>query len=244
MEERLVTDSYGDKQVPLHTLVAATNELFEEESGATWDRFALRVEAKLVTSGKNFLALLEAPDDEPTTIEQVNQSELELMRKTCKQMASRMSDSVKQALVRLWSSLPGITEYRPSNRRWKKMLKVAAANALLNGRSDIEPEDLSVGSLMLWSNPNERKDIDELVKSTVDPDSKEIAEIEKTIQGIVRIIDQIIDGDDVKLELIATTNLNIDKLIRHCKPKVGARWSVIREELDRLKEVVSENYSL
>lgn len=244
MEERLVSDSYGDREVPLHSLVAATNELFEEDSGATWDRFALRVEAKLVSNGKDFIALLGSSEDEPTVIEEITQHDLNVMRHACKTMAANIGDEVRESMVRLWSKLPYITEYRPSNRRWKKLLRVAAANALLDGRDTIQPIDLSVGSMMLWSNISEKKETKELVEAVADPDAGEIASIQQVIDDTAKSVDKIVEGTEVTVEAIATTNLNIDKLIRHCKPKVGTRWAVLREKLDSMKDIVSEHLSM
>lgn len=244
MEERLVSDSYGDKQVPLHFLVAATNELFEEESGATWDRFSLRVEAKPVSTGRDFISLLDSDDSDVGVIEEIKPEELQTMRDTCKSMANRLSDDVKQSLVKLWSKLPGVTEYRPSNRRWKKVLRIAAAHALLDGRNEIHTTDLVVSKHMLWQNLAERGTIGEIIQQVCDAEGKEINDIRKAMVSIQDVLGKITTTQEVNLETIATTNLNIDKLINHTKNKTGDRWDHLRSELQEMKNVVSEHFSI
>lgn len=145
MNERVIYDGYREVQVPLWTLISASNTVPEEpEYRALYDRFLLRHFVKPVSEDK-WGELLDAA----WRIEKEGYRAVEplLSMRELREIYDVIFNvdlsSIKDKLVKLYAAIED-QGVHVSDRRKGKALKVIAAHSLLHGRSKAVEEDLVV----------------------------------------------------------------------------------------------------
>lgn len=251
MEERLVTSGTGDRGIPLHTLVGASNETLGEDLAAAWDRFTLRLVvhrlgesglvARLLTRsrGERPLSGMRAPRFNSTTA--LDQDDLIALREQTHFMAENISDDVVETVVKLWSKIGNVTKEPVSDRRWERLPVAAAGRALLMGRPVVEPDDLIVAQHILWTDINDVSSIAEFVRNTVDAEAAELAVKDRMVSELEQLQAQPADPNNVAemVDRKARVNLRSSKLMREIpggKTSRRREWSELRERLLRLQE--------
>lgn len=156
MNERVIYDGYNEITVPLWTLISASNTTPEEpEYQALYDRFLIRHFVKPISEDR-WIDLLEATWKIEREGYRAPSSVLTI--DTLKEINSAFYNvdlsRIKQRLVKLYAVLEdqGI---HLTDRRKGKALKVMAAHAFLNGRKEVQEEDLMV---LKYIAPNNRED--------------------------------------------------------------------------------------
>jgi MoxR-like ATPase len=175
LNERVFVNDGAREELPLETLVAASNELpaEREELGAIWDRFMLRFEVSYLKGERDFAALLgraaRVPDGGWTgpgpAPSGVGPEALGVAREAAR--AVDASPLVGQ-LVALRRELEeaGISA---SDRRWARSLALLKANAFLEGRAQATDEDLAPLAHVLWGEPSQRREVRKKVLARANP---------------------------------------------------------------------------
>lgn len=233
MEERMVTGAGQDYGIPLHSLFSASNESLPEEQEAIWDRFTVRVVVGYLKNAFDFSRLLtESHGGVSDGAFGVTEEELKHLRYICREMAALASQGVVETLTKLWSNLPSITGERVSDRRWKRVMVLAAANALLDNRTEIESSDLVVAVNMLWQRIDEIAVVSEFVREIVDA---ELGDFKAAVRLADEVESQSIAANT--LEEKARASFKADKLLREIGSRTGKRdWDGIRGKLLEAKE--------
>ncbi len=170
--EREVTDAGRPVPVPLRTLVATSNELPQEEGlAALWDRFGLRFRVDYLKDPGDFLRLLSMP--EAAAVTGPSLAEVDAAGRLLDAIAW---DGVRETFLKLWAAARQNWRVAVSDRRWKWCLRIAQANALLAGRSEVQPADLLVLADALWEEPDQRLAIRQGLLEIVDPALREAEE--------------------------------------------------------------------
>lgn len=145
LQERVFYDGYGgEKKVPLHTLIASTNNTPEEpELAALYDRLVIRHFVKPVTEDM-WGDLLDATwkgskEARKETGPVMSIDDL----KQLGAMMEKMDEPVKAEYLKILKILSG-KGIQMSDRRKGQAQTVIAANALLHGRTKPQVEDLIV----------------------------------------------------------------------------------------------------
>jgi len=161
MNERRFHGGDGPVDVPLISLVGAANELPEEdELVALYDRFLLRFEVDYLREDYLFLRMLALePPKEGTGI---TLAQLEQLQQRAR--AVTVPESVRRDMLELRSLLnaKGVVA---SDRRYRQSLDLLKARALLAGRESCASEDLQILEHVLWSEPNERGEVQEALRA-------------------------------------------------------------------------------
>lgn len=189
MEERRVTSGNIDRKIPLHLVMSASNETIDE-SPAVWDRFSIRLVVNRLSEASDFAQLLVdawgalSPIDAP-----IAREELRAMRKECIEMAARAyeSPSIMRAMIRLWQGIGDVASEPVSDRRWLRLLVVAAAAALLDGREEISSRDLQTARWVLWSDIDDILPIEAFIREVLDEEKRELA----TATGLVEELERL-----------------------------------------------------
>lgn len=154
LNERRFYQGSQASQVPLEVLIAASNELPEEdELGALYDRFLLRFTVGYIEHDHRFLELLKlsaAPPAQPT---QLSASDLRELQDRTEKVA--VPEPILRDLVELRKKLTteGVIA---SDRRYRLALSVLKAGAVLEGRERVTIADFKWLEHLLWSDPEER----------------------------------------------------------------------------------------
>lgn len=140
--------------VPLLTLVAASNELpDEEELAALYDRFLLRFTVGYIQHDYKFARLLSMapePEGEPTRLTPAELAELQ-----AKLQQIAVPDGVLREIIDIRKKLntEGVVA---SDRRYRQAVQVLRAAAVLEGRAEVQTGDLRWLEHVLWSDPEDQ----------------------------------------------------------------------------------------
>ncbi|MEQ2529057.1 AAA family ATPase [Bacillaceae bacterium CLA-AA-H227] len=161
INERLFYNNGVPIKTPLLSVVGASNEYPEEGEGleALFDRFLLRFEVEYIGEDTSFISMLQGTQaQEPTeclTLDDIDDL----------QMFAAMANipvEVYDTLSKIRTDLKdeGI---RPSDRRFRQSLSLLKANAVLEGRADVEIEDILILKDGLWETVDQRTKVHEVV---------------------------------------------------------------------------------
>ena len=152
LNERTFHQGSTAHKVPLLSLVAASNELPEEdELEALFDRFLLRFNVGYIEHDHRFAELLRQPEPtEPTAF--FSPEELDALQAATAEVT--VPDGIISDLVELRGRLNG-DGVIASDRRYRMSIRVLQAAAVLNGRDTVRPSDLGWLQHVLWSDPEE-----------------------------------------------------------------------------------------
>lgn len=159
LNERRFHTGSESVQVPLLSLVAASNELpDEEELAALYDRFLLRFTVGYIEHDYKFARLLQmpaAPEGEPASL-----SAPELFALQAEVPKVAVPDPVVREIIELRRTLnaEGVVA---SDRRYRQSMIVLRAAAVLEGRDTVSVGDLAWLEHVLWSDPEEQAKVAE-----------------------------------------------------------------------------------
>jgi|GEM_PF-1031759 len=189
LEERRVSGAGEEVVVPLLSALCAANEAPEEpELRAIYDRLLVRLSVGYVQDPSSFRRLLLADAGATPVPQAMTAEEAMLLAAAVEATASRVPQEVADALSAIWSEL---RDRAISDRRWRRSLKVATAQALLAGRTQPEPRDLSVLRWVLWTDPQEEKDVRDLVLGMTDPLAGRVLDLEALLQDLLRRLEAL-----------------------------------------------------
>uniref|UniRef100_A0A6M3LI67 Putative ATPase domain containing protein n=1 Tax=viral metagenome TaxID=1070528 RepID=A0A6M3LI67_9ZZZZ len=239
LNERRYAENGDVKKLPLKLVVGASNEYPQgEELAAAFDRWPIRLEASYIEEAENFFKLLESPDQDPTPktivpFEEVKQlvekaKAINPDRKIC-----MVLDNLKRSLMK-----EGIVI---SDRRWKKSIRILKAVAVLAGRDQIEEDDLSFLTNVLWNQPEQKKAVAKIIISLVNPLRQKALEILDAANEINRVA---LAGGSAQLaecnDKFRRMKGDLEKLHNQSKDsgKSTQVFEEVKEKIERMQKVV------
>jgi MoxR-like ATPase len=189
LEERRVSGAGEEVVIPLLSALCASNEAPEEpELRAVYDRLLVRLPVGYVQDPVSFRRLLLADAGATPVAQAMTAEEAALLAAAVEAMASHVPAEVVDALVNIWAEM---RDRAISDRRWRRSLKVATAQALLAGKLRPEPRDLSVLRWVLWTDPQEEKEVRDLVLGMTDPLAGRVLDLEALLQDLLRRLESL-----------------------------------------------------
>ncbi len=166
INERVYYNDATPTPVPLHTLFGASNRTPDSRDlDCLFDRFLFRYEVGYIEEADGFRSMLELPDaaarSAALSLAELEQAQAEAARVT-------VGDDVIDWLGEIRSGIRsgGLTV---SDRRFRSSLSGLRAHAFLAGRSRVEARDLRLLEHMLWSVPEDRARVGEIITAVVAP---------------------------------------------------------------------------
>jgi MoxR-like ATPase len=166
INERVYHNDAAPTPVPLNTLFGASNLLPESRDlDCLFDRFLFRYQVDYIEDREGFRSMLEAPEHAPGAAS-LSLADLE----------QAQADAAGVAVGE--EAIGWLTEIRSrirsrglvaSDRRFHSSLSGLRAHAYLEGRSRLQACDLNLLGHMLWSVPEERSAVEEIVTAVVAP---------------------------------------------------------------------------
>lgn len=193
MADRKFHNDGTPRDVPLISLISASNELPEEDEPlqALYDRFLLRKTVEYVKSDENLEKLLDLPDVY-TPVTKITLDELVELQNFAKGVSI---DGVKQTLVALKRELRS-NGIEVSDRRFRWSVYVVKAVAALDGRKSAKLDDLYVLQYVFWEDPKQIPTVKSVVLDTVNPYAKKAAEIMAILDDFERDLDRLCGVED------------------------------------------------
>lgn len=176
MEER-VFDNDGDVVItPLISMIGSSNELPSKDDNlqAFYDRFLIRMEMEYVDDATTFSKLMAI--DNPVWVGPpvISNEELEQAHAEIDTLA--LVPATIESLTILWDSLREEGR-RPSDRRWRQLIKVMAAHSWLEGMPNISPSSIKVAEHILWDEPKDKNMIKRIVLTSINAKEARAREI-------------------------------------------------------------------
>jgi MoxR-like ATPase len=166
INERVYYNDATPTSVPLNTLFGASNVLPESgELDCLFDRFLFRYQVDYIEDGDGFRSMLEAPD-EPRGSASLSLADLEQAQADAARVVVGPEAIEWLGDIRSRIRSRGLVV---SDRRFRTSLSGLRAHAYLGGRSRLEAGDLRILEHMLWSVPEERDAVEEIVMAVAAP---------------------------------------------------------------------------
>jgi MoxR-like ATPase len=212
INERKVEFNGTRKDIPLRSVVAATNSLPESDDlHALDDRFALRYVVGNLDRHSDRLRLLKArgtpslPDKFKLTLAELDAAEAEVRAVT-------IPDAVLNIMTTIWQSFSEAGHY-VSERRWRSILSLMQARAWLEGRAEVNSEDLEVIADSVWRKPSDRASILAIVYKHSCPSVSKAVEMLDVSLAALMAIPARAPGNDIKVATAASDAKNKIKTI-------------------------------
>ncbi|MEK5069729.1 AAA family ATPase [Sporosarcina sp. FSL K6-1508] len=163
INERLFYNNGSPVQVPLMSVIGASNEFPEEGEGleALFDRFLLRFELDYIADETNFVSMMKG-SGQNLVMSSMTMDELVQLQFFTDMVA--IPDEVYETLSKIRMALrdEGI---RPSDRRFKQSLSVLQAKALINQRQVVKVDDIVILENALWETVDQKDTVSLIVRS-------------------------------------------------------------------------------
>ncbi|MCZ8521569.1 MULTISPECIES: AAA family ATPase [Paenibacillus] len=163
LNERVFFNGQDKQEVPLLFLMAASNELPEENDqlAALYDRFLIRYEVgylKQMSSYERMFQLPEGPLPELLSLSDVRRIRAAAETVTIPEPLIYMLYGVKSEME--------TKEYSLSDRRWRKIGGLWKTSAALNGRTEVNVWDTVFTPHMLWDFPEDFGTLQEIFQKS------------------------------------------------------------------------------
>jgi MoxR-like ATPase len=184
--ERLFDNNAETMEIALMTLIACSNEELteEEENAAIWDRMHLRVSVDYIKDPSNFTKLLQLATTRRAPRQRTTIDFAELQDAIVNEVPNIVVPAgIHEAVLQLREQLrrEGL---RPSDRRMYQGIPVMQAGAFLNGRSQVEDDDLAALRFLFWETSEEITKVERAVMTLSNPTTKEALDILDAVEEI------------------------------------------------------------
>lgn len=191
MEERTASISNITVPISLHMLMAGSNQPIHS-SKAFWDRFTLRNHVQYINDSNNFLLMLRTNLVSPYS--PIEYGSLVEMRYAATHIAMQPSRVADAKMMEFRTYIDTKCSYKISDRRWRRMLRVAAGSALLRGSTEIDATDMSVARWMIWDEVSQIPDVYKFVEETCNKELRMYNDLKALVKEYLKDVDEAIEA--------------------------------------------------
>ena len=178
INEKIYHNGCAIQEVPLKSLVAASNELPQENRGLEplWDRLIIRVPVKPVQEEDDFFNAVTRPTEELIANDQMQYNQITLNDLSGwleKINDIKVPESVRNVITAIRQELiiknnegdrSEKDKYYVSDRRWKKIVHLLRTSAFLNDRNEVDLMDCQLIQYCIWSTEKQRDESSQIVE--------------------------------------------------------------------------------
>jgi MoxR-like ATPase len=212
LNERLYRNGSQEIELPLKVFIGASNELPEDDdtAAAFWDRFLIRLVLGPIEDADSFRALLDDTSDvyadvvrarDKISTEEYGRFQESLLGVIVPEPVSRLLLDIRNRLRADGDAATGNEARYVSDRRWKKIVRLLRASALLHGRTEVQPLDCAIVRHCVWDSQGDREAADRTVMDALsrhagNPDAigafkQRLANLdEKVLSESIEVIDE------------------------------------------------------
>ncbi|CEH31745.1 ATPase [Aneurinibacillus migulanus] len=193
LNERLFFNGKEKQNVPLLFLMAASNELPEENEQleALYDRFLIRYEVGYLKNVSSYELMFQLPDEPLPTL--LSLDDVQSVREQARHV--KLSESLVYFLYELKQAMEE-KEFSLSDRRWSKIGHIWKTSAALNGREYVSIWDTVYTPHMLWNVPEDLPVLAELFDKHFQDALKREMEEELPLRKYEQTADKWLEKED------------------------------------------------
>lgn len=167
LNERVFFNGAERVPVPLLTMIAASNEVPEDDEGldALDDRILLRVRVDAVARTESFTRLVDRSMGAAGSLTPLTREDALALHFTASKV--RVPEATVKALLELREACKA-SQLMVSDRRWRQAVDAMATCAALDGTEEIEPAHLGVLSHVLWRKPADQPKVQDALALALD----------------------------------------------------------------------------
>ena len=199
LNERKYHNGTKTEDIPLQTLVSASNELpnGDESLSALYDRFLVRKLVDYVDSS-DISAFFNLPKSQGVQDEyKLTQAELDNIRQKAESVV--FPDEVQQAIMAIWAKHKEVFKEDAdeflSDRKLFKVLHLLRVSAVTNERDEVDFSDVMLLKDCLWNHPNNIIKVRDLILDQIKAVKKKYVKVKKKME--IKHIDQVNDSLNV-----------------------------------------------
>ena len=188
LNERKFDNGGSRVDIPLKMAIGASNELPQDDSlGALYDRFVIRFWVDYIRD-RDLLGKLLSSAAMPSVSASISNAELLALQASVEAVdVSNIIDEVLEVRDILAKKHSIVA----SDRRWRKVMSIVRANAVLEGRAVAITEDLLPLANCLWDKPEDRTAIYTVIANMVSPDLRAALVLrDSAVEAYVSITDE------------------------------------------------------
>ncbi|SDC50750.1 MoxR-like ATPase [Paenibacillus sp. UNCCL117] len=184
LNERIFFNGQDKQQTPLRFLIAASNELPEdnEQLEALYDRFLIRYEVEYMKQMSSYERMFQLTDEPLAPV--LSLSHIDIVRNASVKVV--LPETLIYMLYQLKTAMEE-KEFRLSDRRWRKIGQVWQTSAALNGRTEANVWDTVFTPHMLWDLPEDYTTLHDLFQQAFQETLKAETERELPLRRYDRI---------------------------------------------------------
>lgn len=180
LNERIFHNGNHDMNLPLKTIISASNELPAEGEGleALWDRFLIRYIVEPISDKQAFLQLLTEREQPCDVDDCLAFTDDELMEIKVKADVVTIPKSILDVICKLREILNNSSQADKmmpasqgfpyvSDRRWRKIIGILRMSAYLNGRKEINASDCLLLEHMIWDSDDQISGVRKMVAESI-----------------------------------------------------------------------------
>jgi MoxR-like ATPase len=183
MEEKAITTTQGNKNIPLLLGIAAANDVVDPTPrNASWDRLLFRMQVKYPG---NYQDLLGVTGGRKPVRPQLSPEDIQLIQGWVDYQAMRLPREIQEKMGEIYAEMrrKGMSV---SPRRFVRWARAIAAEAVINGRNTPEMRDLYTGAYILWINPEDMEQVHKIVGASSDPEKAVLVQAEATLESVTQ----------------------------------------------------------
>ncbi len=201
MNEREFFNDGKPTPIPMLTLYGTSNEVPQaEELGAFYDRFVLRCFVDYVKEETSARALFQGL----SKVSFPAMSLQDVMDLRAAANAMPMSTTIVDLLIKIRRACEK-ESIMVSDRKWCQIVNIVRGMAVLDGRAQVEEEDLGILTHILWSDPDQIPAVKKLLAAIVNPVGQQITAILDGVAGL-----QGLDTSETNPDVLMETYKKID----------------------------------
>lgn len=221
MNEKVYHNGNTLVKCPLLSVFAASNELPVEGDGlaAVYDRFLIRAQVNYLADEDNLASLLMGSNGKGDVHTTITLEELAEAQRAVE--AVEITNDVAQLVLELRRLVKADGKIpQSSDRRFKQSLSLLKASAVLDGRTRINDEDLTIFNYILWDQPEQIKDVKRIVGKVASPVMTKISAIEDSLEEILARLQETGSGQYAAIEAskqVVSLKESLDQLVSKSK---------------------------
>lgn len=211
--------------IPLWFAICPSNECpTDSEFEAIRDRLALSYVSSPIQSNDNFVKMMKAASDQvrPEPEKFVTADEVEAAQGEIHKVD--VPDNIFEILVDLRRTLTHDEGVKLSDRRYTKGLSVLQTNAWLNGRDEVDNEDIRILEHVLWMDPEDKRKVRSAVMQMVSPIERQA----------VDIMEKLVDLSETYARDVRDTEVHEERVHKILQAQKG--WREITNEIKDVDE--------